>query len=70
MATHALKMSVKVVTIQQVSGGRDVHSSVYYSTAVQSAITAAPKIHNKHDQRRYSTPRYKQAVRNNVQVVG
>ena len=44
-------------------------STVYYSATVQSDTTAAQKIYNKQDQRRYSAPRYEQAVRNNVQVV-
>ena len=54
---------------QQVSGHRAVHDAAYYSTAVQSDITATQKITIKHDHRRYSTSRYLQAVRSNVQVV-
>ena len=32
-------------------------------------INASQKVYNKHDHRRYSTTRYIQALRNNVQVV-
>ena len=35
----------------------------------QSDKTAAQKIYYKHDHRRYCTPRYQQAVRDNVEVV-
>ena len=46
-------------------------SIVYYSTTVRIYIAnkATQKINNKHDHRRYSTPRYMRAVRNNVEVV-
>ena len=57
------------MAIQQVSGSSDaVHEYVYYSASVQSETAEAQKIYNRHDHIRNSTPRYMQAVRNNVQV--